>query len=225
MLIDWLVDYLAKKLKMGDALEALRAGQLHVNFEGGQVSGENLVSAFPAKSMFLLSRGKLAEEYRGHRGRVWQCQLCSRSDSKRNNVIKQRCTSKNGKHRRFFDEDQSAILGNHAARKGGKPMYLPRDSQPAIAQPTPVSTSLCLPLLLLPCLHLLTLLNSGCRSRAQPWLPTFGSPGGNLGLCVEAATGRDSSNFNGWRSWYVAQLSICIAESFDYLIFVALIFG
>ena len=62
-LIDWVSDYLATKLKMGDALEALRAGQLHVNYEGGPVSGENLVSAFPSKSMFLLSRGQLAEKY------------------------------------------------------------------------------------------------------------------------------------------------------------------
>ena len=53
VIIEWFVDYLAKKLKMGDALEALRAGQLHVNFEEGRVSGENLVSAFPAKSMFV----------------------------------------------------------------------------------------------------------------------------------------------------------------------------
>ena len=139
VLIDWLVDHLNKKLKMGDALEALRAGQLHVNFEGGRVSGEILVSAFPAKSMFLLSRGKLAEEYRGHRGRVWQCQLCSRADSKRNNVIKARCTSKNGKHRCYFDEDQLAKLGDHAASKGGRPMYLIKVADP---EPSPG----CLPL-------------------------------------------------------------------------------
>ena len=189
VLIDWVVDHLKNKLNEGDALEALRAGQLHVNFEGGQVSGETLVSVFPAKSLFLLSRGKLAGEFTRHKGRVWQCKLCNRADSKRNNIIKTKCTSKNGKHSCYFDQSQPAKLGDHVSSKGGKPLYLPSYSQPAIAQPAPVISFLRLPLPLLPCLHLLTMLNSGCRPRAQPELPSFGLPEGNLGLCLEEATG------------------------------------
>ena len=157
---------------------------------------ENLVSAFPAKSMFLLSHGKLAEDNRGHRGRVWQCQLCSCADSKRNNVIKQKCTLKSGKHRCYFNEDQLAKLGDHAPSKGGKPLNLPRDSQPAIAQPTPVSTSLCLPLPLLPFLLLYTLLNSGCRgNQAKPWLSANCLPAEDYFLCFIKADG--GCNFNG----------------------------
>ena len=81
VLVDWLVDYLARKLKMGDALDTLEAGQLEVNFKEGRVDRERLVSSSD-RSMFLLSRGALPEEFQGHAGRVWQCSMCSRFDNK-----------------------------------------------------------------------------------------------------------------------------------------------
>ena len=89
VLVDWLVDYLARKLKMGDALDTLEAGQLEVNFKEGRVDRERLVSSSDC-SMFLLSRGALPE--------VRQCSMCSRSDNKRTNIIRKKCSSKNGKH-------------------------------------------------------------------------------------------------------------------------------
>ena len=51
---------------------------------------------------------------------------------------------KRGKHLFFFDDDQPDKLGDHPGSKGGKPLYLPRDSQLAIFSPTQVSSPLSL---------------------------------------------------------------------------------
>ena len=134
LIVDWVVDLLANKLKMGDALEALQAGELEINLRGARINGETLVSSFPIKSLFLLSRGPLPDEYTQHKGCVWQCQHCGNADTKRGNIMRAKCKSKSGRHK-FFFKDQQVKLGDHPSTKGGKPLYLPRDSQPAIAQP------------------------------------------------------------------------------------------
>ena len=112
VIVDWVVDFLATKLKMGDTLETLQSGQLHVNFKGGRVNGENLVSSFPDKSMLLLSRGTLPQEFKGHAGQVWQCSVCKCSDNKRTNIIRKKCTSKNGKRKCYFDDNMFNKLGD-----------------------------------------------------------------------------------------------------------------
>ena len=139
VIINWLVDYLSSKLKMEDAFQAFEAGKLEVTFKGGRVNREHLVSSFPDHSMFLLCRGALPQEFKGHAGRVWQCSVCKRSDNKRTNAIRKKCTSKNGKHKCYFDDNQFDKLGDHGATEAGKPLYLPRDSQTAIASPRQVS--------------------------------------------------------------------------------------
>ena len=157
LIIHCFVNHLAKNLNMEDALLAFQAGQLEVTFKAGRVDEMHLISSFPDWAMFLLCRGSLAQEFKGHGGKVWQCSICNHSDNKRANIIRKKCTSKNGKHRCLFDEDQNDKLGDHGKTKAGKPLYLPKDSQ--TASPTQVSASFCLPLPLLPYIRLLTLLD------------------------------------------------------------------
>ena len=60
VIIEWFVDYLAKKLKMEDALQALEVGKLEVTFKAGRVDGKHPVSSFLDRLMFLLCRGALS---------------------------------------------------------------------------------------------------------------------------------------------------------------------
>ena len=102
-----------------------------------------MLSSYPDRSMFLLSRGPLGEDYHGHQGWVWQCGDCGAANTKRGNVMRQKCKSRSGRHKLFF-EDQPDKLGDHPRTKAGKPLYLPRDSEPAILPQVQVSTSLSL---------------------------------------------------------------------------------
>ena len=146
VLVTWVAEFMAHKLKLEGALQALRAvpSQLHVNHLGARIEdGGKMVSSYPDRAMFLLSRGPLGEEYQGHQGWVWQCGNCGAANTKRGNVIRQKCKSRSARHKFFFD-DQPDKLGDHPRTKAGKPLYLPQDSEPAILPRVQVSTSLSL---------------------------------------------------------------------------------
>ena len=59
-----------------------------------------------------ISRGPLGEDCQGHQGWVWQCGNCGAANTKRGNVIRQKCKSRSGRHKFFFD-DQPDKLGDH----------------------------------------------------------------------------------------------------------------
>ena len=143
VMVAWVAEYMAQKLKMEDAQEALAAApsQLHVNHPGARIDDGRMLSSYPDKSMFLLRRGPLEEDYHGRQGWVWQCQNCASANAKRGNVMRMKCKSRSGRHKLFFD-DQPDKLGDHPRTKAGKPLNLPRDSQLAILSSIRVITSL-----------------------------------------------------------------------------------
>ena len=103
--------------------------RLHVNHLGGRIDDGRMLKSHPDRSMFLLSRGPLGEDYHGHQGWVWQCQNCGSANTKRGNVMRMKCKSRSGLHKLFFDN---------------QPDKLSEDGEPAILSPIQVSTSLSL---------------------------------------------------------------------------------
>ena len=139
VIIEWFVDYLAKKLKMEDALQALEVGKLEVTFKAGRVDGKHPVSSFLDWLMFLLCRGALSLEFKGHAGKVWQCSVCNRSGQQEGEHYREEVHFVEWKHKCFFGDDQFDKLGDHGTTKAGRPLYLPIDSQ--TASPTQVHFS------------------------------------------------------------------------------------
>ena len=66
VIIHCFVNTLAENLKMEDALQAFEVGKLEVTYKAGRVDEKHLVSSFPDRSMFLLCRGSLSQEFKGH---------------------------------------------------------------------------------------------------------------------------------------------------------------
>ena len=84
VMVAWVAEYMAQKLELEDVQEALAAApsQLHVNHLGARINVGRMLLSYPDRSMFLLSRGPLGENYHGHHGWVWQCQNCGSVNTK-----------------------------------------------------------------------------------------------------------------------------------------------
>ena len=87
VIITYFVNNLAKNLKMEDALQAFEAGKLEVTFKAGRVDEKHLISSFPDRAMFMLCRGSISQEFKGHAGKVWQCSIYNHSDNKRTSIL------------------------------------------------------------------------------------------------------------------------------------------
>ena len=109
------------------------ASEINVTFAGQECPGDALWDK-PDRSLFLLSKGPLPEEFQEHQGKLWQCKnkSCSRSSSRRKNVKKGKC-----KHASFlFEVDHMRGLGDHNTARV-RPIHCPDGhlgpDEPAIA--------------------------------------------------------------------------------------------
>ena len=124
--------YIEEKQGFQDAANKIKT----VTFAGQECSSDSLWDK-PDRSLFLLSKGLLPEEFQGHQGKLWQCKNmnCSRSANTQKNVL-----SKKGKckHASFwFEVDHNGTnLGDHNKAKV-RPTHCPDShlgpDEPAIA--------------------------------------------------------------------------------------------
>ena len=148
MVAEWVCEFFDKKVGKSEPWNTFIGKELHLTFKGEAETGQDLMSTYPEQTLFLLSKGPLADEFLNHQGKLWECtDNCENADSNRSHIFKDRKCS----HKILFKKDQPTKTWGNLCEKPGKPIYIPKLScGPASpsdlsAPPTPaphVSTSL-----------------------------------------------------------------------------------
>ena len=122
MVSEWVCEFFAKKVGMPEPWKACIAKEMTVTFKGRVETGQDLLSTYPEKSLFLLSKGPLPEQFKNHQGKLWECtKKCSKADTNRCNIIK----DKKCKHKILFARDQEIHNWGNPREKGEKPLHVP----------------------------------------------------------------------------------------------------
>ena len=120
---EWVCQFFDKMGKP-EPLNNCTGNELTLNFKGKAQPGEDLLSSYPQKSLFLMSKGPLPDQFKNHQGKLWQCSgKCGKAQDLRRNIFK----DKKCNHQILFDGDQPfKILGEERKRvKGDKPEHIP----------------------------------------------------------------------------------------------------
>ena len=95
-----------------DALHQPKSN-LFLTFKGEVQTGLDLLSTYPEKSLFLMSKGPLPDQFKNHQGKLWQCDgKCGKAQDRRDNIFK----DKKCKHKILFDRDQPNGMGRELNR-------------------------------------------------------------------------------------------------------------
>ena len=132
MVAQWVCEFFDKKVGKPEPWKNCIAEEVIINFEGEAQTGKLLISAYPEKSMFLLSKGALPEQFRNHQGKLWQCTgKCGKAQNQRYHIKKDKKCS----HKFLFDEDQPNAMGLNVKED----CYIPLLSSTPASQPPLVS--------------------------------------------------------------------------------------
>ena len=121
MVSERVCEFFAKKVGMPEPWNTCIASELNITFKGKVEPGQDLLSTYPEKSLFLLSKGPLPEQFKNHKGLLWQCtRKCGKAQNRRDNIIDKKC-----RHKFLFDKDQPNSMGRDKHRTGEDPMHIP----------------------------------------------------------------------------------------------------
>ena len=133
MVAEWVCEFFDKKVGKPEPWKTCTGKELTLNFKGEAQTGQDLLSTYPQKSLFLLSKGRLPEELKNHQGKLWQCiGKCGKAQDRRDNIKDKKC-----RHKFLFDGDQPNGLGHHS----DKDKHIPMLSSGPASPPPSVSTS------------------------------------------------------------------------------------
>ena len=147
MVAEWVCEFFDKKVGKPEPWKTCTGKQLTLNFKGEAQTGQDLLSTYPQKSLFLLSKGPLPQEFENHQGKLWQCAgKCGKAQDRRDNIK----SVKKCDHKILFDRDQPNAMGDHSKRD----KHIPVNSCESASPPPQVSTSFhvvyCVPFLISP---------------------------------------------------------------------------
>ena len=113
MVSEWVCEFFASKMGMPEPWNTCVASEMNITFKGNVETGQDMLSTYPEKSLFLLSKGPLPEQFKNHKGLLWQCTgKCGKAQNKRSNIKDKKCN-----HKFFFDKDQPIkTMGAHCER-------------------------------------------------------------------------------------------------------------
>ena len=135
---EWVCEFLAKKVGMPEPWNTCIASKLTITFKGKVETGQDLLSIYPEKSLFLLSKGQLPDQFKNHQGKLWECtHKCGKADNKRYNIIK----DKKCQHKIHFAKDQPTKTWGNSCEKGEKLMHIPLLNCGPASPPSNVSIS------------------------------------------------------------------------------------
>ena len=121
MVSERVCEFFAKKVGMPEPWNTCIASELNITFKGKIETGQDWLSSYPEKSLFLLSKGPLPEQFKNHKGLLWQCtRKCGKAQNRRDNIIDKKC-----RHKFLFDKDQPNSMGRDKHRTGEDPMHIP----------------------------------------------------------------------------------------------------
>ena len=130
--VEWVCEFFAKKLGKPEPLTCI-GKELILNFKGKAQPGQDLLSSYPQRSLFLLSKGPLPEQFKNHQGKLWQCTgKCGKAQDMRRNIKDKKCN-----HKILFDMDQPKGMGDHSQRD----KHIPVLSCESVSTPTQVIKS------------------------------------------------------------------------------------
>ena len=134
MVSERVCEFFAKKVGMPEPWNTCIASELNITFKGKVETGQDMISTYPEKSLFLLSKGPLPEQLMNHKGLLWQCTgKCGKAQNKRTNIKDKKCN-----HKFLFDKDQPIkTMGNNCERD----MHIPVLSCGPASPPPKVRTS------------------------------------------------------------------------------------
>ena len=119
MVAEWVCEFFDKKVGMPQPWQTCIAKELTLNFKGEAQTGQDLLSTYPQKSLFLLSKGPLPEQFKNHQGKLWQCTgKCGKAQDLRFNIKDKKCT-----HKFLFDRDQPSAMGDNLKRDKHIPVF------------------------------------------------------------------------------------------------------
>ena len=112
MVCNWVCGFFKSMVLKPEPLNACIASELNITFKGQVQTGQDALSIYPEKTLFLLSKGPLPEQYKNHQGRLWQCTgKCGKAQHQKGDIRDKKC-----KHKFLFAEDQPSGMGKNSKR-------------------------------------------------------------------------------------------------------------